>query len=89
MSDEVHVSSLVVQALPEFLDDAREAVSAMPGIEVHAAEAGKMVVTLETADEGEIVARISEISLLDGVMAVNMVFHQVDGHQVDGPDAAD
>ena len=89
MSDEVHVSSLVVQALPESMGTAGKAISAMPGIEIHAAEAGKMVVTLETADEGEIVARISEISLLDGVMAVNMVFHQVDGHQVDGPDAAD
>ena len=79
MSDEVHISSLVVQTLPEFLPAARSAVAAMPGIEIHAVEAGKMVVVLETADEGEIVTRISEINLLDGVMAVNMVFHQVDG----------
>ena len=37
-----------------------------------------MVVVLETADEGEIVARISEINLLNGVMSVNLVYHQVD-----------
>jgi nitrate reductase NapAB chaperone NapD len=33
---------------------------------------------METADEGEIVARISEINLLSGVMSVNLVYHQVD-----------
>jgi nitrate reductase NapD len=66
MADEVHTSSLIVQAMPETLPPVTACVRAMPGLEVHAVEAGKMVVTLETADEGEIVARISEINLLNG-----------------------
>jgi periplasmic nitrate reductase NapD len=78
LSDEVHISSLIVQALPDALPAVRAAVSAMPGIEIHAVAKGKMVVTLETGNEGEIVARLSEINLLDGVMSVNLVFHQVD-----------
>jgi periplasmic nitrate reductase NapD len=76
--DEVHISSLIVQAMPDTMAAVTASVSAMPGLEVHAVEAGKMVVVLETADEGEIVARLSEINLLDGVMSVNLVYHQVD-----------
>jgi nitrate reductase NapD len=76
--DEVHISSLIVQAMPASMPAVTASVLAMPGLEVHAVEAGKMVVVLETADEGEIVARLSEINLLDGVMSVNLVYHQVD-----------
>jgi periplasmic nitrate reductase NapD len=75
---EVHISSLIVQAMPDTMPAVTASVSAMPGLEIHAVSEGKMVVVLETADEGEIVARLSEINLLDGVMSVNLVYHQVD-----------
>jgi len=78
LPDEVHISSLIVQAMPDTMPAVAASVLAMPGLEIHAAADGKMVVVLETADEGEIVARISEINLLNGVMSVNLVYHQVD-----------
>lgn len=78
LSDEVHISSLIVQAMPDTMPAVAASVLAMAGLEIHAAADGKMVVVLETADEGEIVARISEINLLNGVMSVNLVYHQVD-----------
>ena len=78
LSDEVHISSLIVQAMPDTVPAVAASVLAMPGLEIHAAADGKMVVVMETADEGEIVARISEINLLNGVMSVNLVYHQVD-----------
>ena len=71
LPDEVHISSLIVQAMPDTMPAVAASVLAMPGLEIHAAAEGKMVVVLETADEGEIVARISEINLLNGVMSVN------------------
>jgi nitrate reductase NapD len=78
LSDEMHISSLIVQAIPDTMPAITASVSAIPGLEVHAVSEGKMVVVLETANEGEIVARISEINRLNGVMSVNLVFHQVD-----------
>jgi nitrate reductase NapAB chaperone NapD len=36
------------------------------------------VVVLETANEGEIVSRLSEIGALDGVLSTSLVFHQVE-----------
>jgi nitrate reductase NapD len=72
---EAHISSLVVHVRPEKVAGARAALGLMEGVEVHAEASGKMVVSLETATEWDIVARLNEISLLDGVMSASMVFH--------------
>lgn len=78
MAEELHISSLIVHGRPADLADIRAAVAAMCGVEVHAAEAGKIIVTLETANEQEIIDRITTISLLDGVLSAVLVFHQVE-----------
>jgi nitrate reductase NapD len=58
MADELHVSSLVVHGRPERLDAISASLSELVGVEVHAAAPnGKLVVTLETEDEGQIVTR--------------------------------
>jgi periplasmic nitrate reductase NapD len=72
---ETHVSSLVVHVRHENLAQVRAALAGMPGIEIHAEGGGKLVVTLETTSEGDIVARLNEISLLDGVLSAALVFH--------------
>jgi nitrate reductase NapD len=72
---ETHVSSLVVHVRHENLAQVRVALVSMPGVEIHAEGGGKLVVTLETASEGDIVARLGEISLLDGVLSAALVFH--------------
>jgi nitrate reductase NapD len=83
---EAHISSLVVHVRPEKVAGARAALSVMEGVEVHAESSGKMVVTLETATEWDIVARLNEISLLDGVMSAAMVFHHFEsGGEDDTP----
>ena len=75
MPVETHVSSLVVHVRHEHLAQVRAALIGMPGIEIHAEGGGKLVVTLETASEGDIAARLSEISVLDGVLSAALVFH--------------
>ena len=76
---EAHISSVVVHALPRAVASVQDAIAAIPGAEIHAAApTGKIVVTLETASEGEIVTRLTEINLLEGVLSVAMVFHHYD-----------
>jgi len=72
---EAHVSSLVVHVRPDRAEAARAALTGMPGVEVHAEAAGKIIVTLETETEADIVTRLNEISLLDGVMSAALVYH--------------
>ena len=78
MSEEVHISSLIVHGMPACLPAIRAAMSAMDGVEIHAEGDGKLVVVLETANEGEIVSRLGEIGSLDGVLSTSLVFHQVE-----------
>lgn len=81
------MSSLVVHVRPEGAAAARASLCAMPGVEIHAERNGKLVVTLETESEAEIVTRLNEISLLDGVMSAALVFHQYEPTERDQPAA--
>jgi nitrate reductase NapD len=44
---------------------------------VHGIENGKIIVLLEGASVGEIGERLTAISLMEGVLAANLVFEQV------------
>src|SRR5687768_7894959 len=74
VADEVHSSSLVVHSRKERAVGVAAALGAMEGMQVHGGVAeGQLVVTLETASEGEIVERMNVVQLLDGVLAATLV----------------
>jgi nitrate reductase NapD len=72
----VHISSLVVHSRPEWARAIARQLRTLRGVDVHGGvEAGKLVVTLETATEAEIVAHLNAIQALDGVLAAALVYH--------------
>ena len=76
MPDESHISSLVVHSRRDRAAVVAARLRAVPGVEVHGGvECGRLVVTLETASEAEIVERLDAIQHLDGVLAAALVFH--------------
>lgn len=76
---EFHISSLVVRALPQTLDSIKTSIAAMPGAEIHGSDAkGKMVVVLETQNQGEIAERLRSIESLSGVLNVSLIYHHVE-----------
>jgi periplasmic nitrate reductase NapD len=75
---ELHVSSLVVRARPERMAEIVTAIARLPGAEVPAAEGGRIVVTLETVGEQDVLAAIQEIGGWPGVLAATLVFHHVE-----------
>ena len=76
MRDEVHISSLVVHSRPGRARAVADGLSGMAGVEVHAGvEAGKLVVTLEAASEGETMERLAAIQARDDVLAAALVYH--------------
>ncbi len=79
MTAEVHISSLVVHARPEGIKSIETAIGGLEGAEVHGvSEQGKLVVTLETINEGEMLTQIDAINRIAGVLSVALVFHQVE-----------
>jgi nitrate reductase NapD len=79
MAPELHISSLAVQLRPERSTDICAAIAALDGAQVHHATAsGKVVVTLETANERQVMDRVEAIRALTGVLTVALVFHRID-----------
>ena len=72
---EAHVSSLVLHVRPKACPGSERRWPRCQGVDVPAGDGGKLVVTLETASEADIVARMNEMSLLPGVLSAALVFH--------------
>ncbi|MBP2231242.1 nitrate reductase NapD [Azospirillum agricola] len=75
---ERHLASLLLHVRPERSEAVRAALSAMPGVEIHIEQQGKMVVTAEGPHEGWIADRMTAMHLMDGVMSAVLVFHHLE-----------
>jgi nitrate reductase NapD len=75
--DFMNISSVLVYTRPQDLQLVREQLSALAGVEVHAAsENGRLIVIIE-ADSVQAVADIfAQINQQPGVLAASMVYHQ-------------
>lgn len=73
-----HISSAVVVTAPHMRERVVASLAEMPNVEVYAHEAGKIVVVIEGTSTGMLGEILSRISLLEGVVAANMVFEHVE-----------
>lgn len=79
MPAELHITSAVVRVRPEAASAVRDQIARLPGLEVHAvAPAGKIVITLETANEREAIDRLDTIRAMSGTIDAAMVYHGVE-----------
>ena len=73
----MNISSALVHAHPTNATAVSERLTALQGVEVHGiSPEGKLIVTIETEDEGSNAATYQSIGQLDGVMSAAMVYHQ-------------
>lgn len=78
----MNISSLVVDARPDYLAQVRHHLGAIPGVDVHAATPeGKLIVTLEADTNDATTDTFSRIGAVEGVMSVAMVYHQFEPDQ--------
>lgn len=77
--NEVHISSLVVHTRAHQLQEVKLAIDALSGAEVYGENAsGKLVVVLETSQQGYITDTIDKINGLENVLNTALVFHQIE-----------
>ena len=79
---ELHIASLLVHVRPESVEATRDRIAALQGVEIHAEQSGKMVVTVEGPHEGRVADRMTDINLIGGVLSVVLVFHHVAPEEV-------
>jgi periplasmic nitrate reductase NapD len=77
-AESVHISSAVVRTRPEDAVDVVAQIDAFPDCEVYHQEDGKIVVVLEGPSSDPVGSRLSEISLLDGVLSASLVYEQIE-----------
>jgi len=91
MSDELHITSLVVHSTPRRVQGVADFIAAMPGACVHAVSPnGKLVVTLEAASADEILSQVNGIQRTDGVLSAALVYQcadRLDAMNEEMPDA--
>ncbi|QZA77256.1 chaperone NapD [Deefgea tanakiae] len=60
----MNIFSLVIRAVPGFLDEVKAAVMAVPGVELHIEHEGKLIITIEDIPglrSSELLKKIQEI----------------------------
>ena len=71
-----HITSFVILCLPRMRFVARDAVAALPGVEIHhCGDDGKIVATAESASEIQIGDALVKMQNAPGVVAANMIYH--------------
>jgi periplasmic nitrate reductase NapD len=80
--DRHHISSAVVLAHPERRAEVSERLAVIRGVEVHASEGSRIVITIEGPTSGMLGETLTAISAMDGVLAANMVFEHAEDREV-------
>ncbi|WP_350432968.1 chaperone NapD [Shewanella sp. H8] len=76
MSNELHVTSLIVQVHPEKMAEVRQQIMAIKNAELSANNDVKLVVVLEGSSQRSLMDDISTINGIPGVLTATMVYHQ-------------
>lgn len=75
---EVHIAGVVVQARPGDEDRVGDALSRLPGTELRAADAGRLVVVCEGASGDEILDLMARMRDLPGVLNVALAYQHAE-----------
>ena len=76
---EVHISSMVVHVKPDSLQTVKTSIEQFPGAEIHGeSEICKLVVVLETENQGYITDVIEKIGNIEYVLSTALVYHQIE-----------
>jgi nitrate reductase NapD len=79
MPPAAEIASILVQARPDRLEAAEQAIAAIAGAEIYSRDpVGKLVVVVEATDVGAVGGLLTTIALLPDVLTANLVFHATD-----------
>ena len=79
LTNEVHISSLVVHVAPKYLPATREKIETFESAEIYGeSPEGKIIVVLETENQGFVSETIDAINNIPNVLNVALVYHQID-----------
>ena len=79
LNNEVHISSLIVHVAPKHLSATRKKIASFDNAEIYGGSPeGKLIVVLETENQGFVSETIDSISNIPNVLNVALVYHEID-----------
>ena len=84
--DEYHVCGVLLMTHPELAPRVALALRGLAGVELHASEGGRLVVTIEGPSSARCAELMNHLATLPGVAASSLVYHQIDNDN--GPTSA-
>lgn len=80
------ISGLVIHAHPERTEDVRARLAEFEGIDIHAiGEDGRMVVTLDVADDQRAADTLMDMQKLEGVLNASLIYNQFENTSGQSP----
>ena len=77
----MNISGVLIHVKAEKMDSVSKELNSMEGVEVHAAENGKLVVTAEHKKLNALADLVMSLQHLKNVMSVAMVYHESDDNE--------
>lgn len=73
----MNLCSVIVQARPEKMNQVETSLARLPGVEVHGGteEEGKLIVTVEDAEDVSAADTMMSFNDIDGVISAILVYH--------------
>lgn len=71
----LNICGCLVHAAPGAAGRVQAALAAIPGVEVHAEDGGRIVVTVEDTETATAADRIMEMHQIPGVLTVTLTYH--------------
>ena len=77
-----HIASLILRCRPDATTELSRLIAADQAYGLRAAAAGRLVVLIEGQDEVQLADRMNGLRELPGVLAVDLVHHEIDDDEV-------
>ena len=78
--NDYNVCGVLVMARPEAAEAVRTSLEAIDGVEVHASQNGKLVVTVEGPNNRDFANRIQDFSNISDVLSTSLVYHEIESN---------
>ena len=76
MEEQMEFSTILVSLQPSRMEELTETVAQVEGVEIHYRDpAGRVLITLEGENTGQVVERLKSLKLLPGIISAEMVSH--------------
>jgi nitrate reductase NapD len=77
-----NICGVVVRSHHQRTNAIRQVLLQMPGVEIHASDGGRTVLTVEDEDYRRLGDTLTQIQLVDGVLSASLVYQYSDQHDI-------